>query len=38
MQNKPATPVKAQAQANAAHMDTDDDAEIGEITRLAGMK
>ena len=38
MQNKPATPAKAQAQANAAHMDTDDDAEIGEITRLAGMK
>jgi len=36
--DKPATPAKARAQANAAHMDTDDDAEIAKITHLAGMK
>lgn len=36
-QDKPATPAKAQAQAKGAHMDTDD-ADIDEITRLAGMK
>ena len=35
--DKPATPAKAKAQANAAHMDTDDADEISEITRLAGM-
>ena len=35
-QDKPATPAKAQAQVEGAHMDTDG-AEINEITRLAGM-
>jgi len=35
--DKPATPAKAQGQANAAHMDTDDDADIERIKQLAGM-
>ncbi len=34
--DKPATPAKAQKQANAAHMDTQD-ADIDDIKRLAGI-